>query len=54
MVLFKIPYSGKLLREKTFVNFVVLWLFAKVFAVKSRDLVSFGTAQVSNLQKFSQ
>ena len=29
-----IPYSGKLSREKTFVNFSVLWLFAKVFSVK--------------------
>ena len=29
-----IPYSGKLSREKTFVNFVVLWLYAKVFSVK--------------------
>ena len=25
-----IPYGGKLLREKTFANFTVLWLFAKV------------------------
>ena len=29
-----IPYSGKLLREKTFANFAVLWLFMKVFSVK--------------------
>ena len=29
-----LPYSGKLLREKTFVNFTVLWLFAKVFSAK--------------------
>ena len=28
------PYSGKLLREKTFANLAVLWLFAKVFSVK--------------------
>ena len=26
-----LPYSRKLLREKTFANFTVLWLFAKVF-----------------------
>ena len=26
-----VPYSRKLLREKPFTNFVVLWLFAKVF-----------------------
>ena len=30
----KVPYSKKLLREKTFVNFAVLWLYAKVFSVK--------------------
>jgi len=29
-----IPYSGKLSREKTFANFVVLWLFMKVFSAK--------------------
>ena len=29
-----IPYSGTLSREKTFANFAVLWLFAKVFSVK--------------------
>ena len=29
-----ISYSGKLLREKTFVNFTVLWLVAKVFSAK--------------------
>ena len=28
------PYSGKLSRKKTFANFAVLWLFAKVFSVK--------------------
>ena len=26
-----LPYSGKLLRKKVFMNFVVLWLFVKVF-----------------------
>ena len=26
-----LPYSGKLSREKTFTNFAVLWLYAKVF-----------------------
>ena len=30
-----IPYSGKFSREKTFVNFVVLWLNLKVFSAKS-------------------
>ena len=29
-----IPYSGKLSREKTFANFVVLWLFNKSFLHK--------------------
>ena len=29
-----VPYSGKLSREKAFVNFAVLWLFMKVFSVK--------------------
>ena len=28
------PYSGKLLREKIFANFAVLWRYAKVFSVK--------------------
>ena len=41
MVLFKILYSGKLLKEKTFVNFVV---FAKVFSTKFGGVVPFGTA----------
>ena len=27
----KLPYSGKLLREKTFANFAVLWQYTKVF-----------------------
>ena len=31
---YHIPYSGKLLREKTFVNFEVLCLYAKVFFTK--------------------
>ena len=30
----KIPYSGKLLSETTFTNFVVLWVYAKVFSAK--------------------
>ena len=32
--LYDMSYSGKLLREKTFANFAVLWLFAKVFSAK--------------------
>ena len=31
---YSIPYSGKLLKEKTFENFAVLWLYAKVFFAK--------------------
>ena len=34
--------AGKLLREKTFANFKVLWLFAKVFSVRFGGVVSFG------------
>ena len=29
-----LPYSGKLSREKTFMNFAVLWLYTKVFSAK--------------------
>ena len=45
--------SGKLSREKTFANFMALWLFVKVFSVKFGDIVSFGTAKESNPWKFS-
>ena len=34
-------------------NFVVLWLFAKVFFVKFGSITSFGAVQVNNLRKFS-
>ena len=44
-IMVQIPYSRKLSREKTFVNFVTLWLFTKVFSV---TIVSF-----TNWQKFS-
>ena len=47
------PYSGKLSREKTFANFVVLWPFVKVFSAKFGGVASFGAAKVSNLRKFS-
>ena len=47
----KLPYSGKLLREKTFANFAVLWQYTKIFSAK------FGTwhslAKANNPQKFS-
>ena len=35
-----IRYSRQLLREKTFVNFAVLWLFAKVFSTKIVFLIN--------------
>ena len=49
----QLPYSGKLLREKTFAIFAVLWLFVKVFSTKFGGVVSFGTAKASNPRKFS-
>ena len=49
----KIPYSGKLSREKTFTNFTILWLFVKVFSVKFGGITSVGTAKASNPRKFS-
>ena len=48
-----LPYSGKLLREKTFVNFEVLWLFAKVFSAKFGDVVSFGGTSEQSTKVFS-
>ena len=49
----KVLYSEKLSREKTFINFVVLWLFTKVFSAKFGGMASFGMAKASNLRKFS-
>ena len=48
-----LPYSGKLLREQTFTNFMVLWLFAKLFFAKFGDVTFFGAEKTSNPQKFS-
>ena len=48
-----ILYSGKLLREKPFANFTVLWLLVKVFFAKFGGVMSFGAAKVSNPCKFS-
>ena len=42
---FHTPYSGKLSGEKTFANFAVLWLYAKVFFTK------FGVRRPLVLQK---
>ena len=53
LVNYKVPYSRKLSREKTILNFAVLWLFAKVFSGKFGGIASFGVAKASNLQKFS-
>jgi len=44
----RILYSGKLSREKTFMNFTVLWLFAKVFSTKFGGIAPFGAAKVGN------
>ena len=48
-----IPYSGKLSREKTFANFMVMWHFTKVFSAKFGAVGSFGLAKASNPRKFS-
>ena len=48
----KIPYSGKLLWEKTFANFAVLWLFAKVFSVKFGGVMFFDTAKQAIRKNF--
>ena len=48
-----VPYSGKLSRERTFMNFAVVWLFVKVFSVKFGNEMFFGAAKLSNPQKFS-
>ena len=50
---FGLLYSGKVSREKTFVNFAVLWLFTKVFFTKFGSVASFDVAKASNLLKFS-
>ena len=43
-----ILYSRKLAREKTFMNFAVLWLFVKVFSTKLGSMASFGTVKANN------
>ena len=48
-----VPYSGKLSRERTFMNFAVVWLFVKAFSAKFGNEMFFGTAKLSNPQKFS-
>ena len=44
-----VPYSGKFSRGKTFVNFVVLSPFTKVFSAKFGGMAFFGVAKASNL-----
>ena len=46
-------YSGKLSKEQTFTNLMVLWLLAKVFFAKFGDVTLFGAAKTSNPQRFS-
>ena len=46
-----IPYSGKLSREKTFVDFAVLELFAKVFSVKFWGRGILGVGRQANVLK---
>ena len=46
---FELPYSRKVSREESFMNFAVLWLFAKIFSTKFGGVVFFGAAKMSNL-----
>ena len=48
----KLPYNGKLLREKTFANFAVLWQYTKIFSTTLG--VWHSLAKASNPQKFSR
>ena len=45
----KLPYSGKLSREKTFMNFTVLWLCMKVFSAKFVAMVFFTASNLRTL-----
>ena len=49
---FPIPYSRKLSREKTFVNFKVLLLFTKVFSTKFEGVASFGSTSDQSTKFF--
>jgi len=46
---FFVPYSRKLLREKTF---EALWLFAKVFSTEFGGVVSFGSTSDQSAEVF--
>ena len=50
---YMVPYSEKLLRDKTFVNFEVLWLFTKVFSAKFGGVASFGGSSEQSAKVFS-
>lgn len=41
------------MKEKTFANFVFLWLFAKVLSAKFGEIAYVGVAEGNNLQQFS-
>ena len=43
--------AGYFSREKTFTNFTVLWLFAKIFSVKFWGVVPFGAAKARAICK---
>ena len=47
-----IPYSGKLSRKKTFVNFAVLCLFTKVFFVKFGGVASLARHKLAIRESF--
>ena len=46
------PYSRKLSREKTFANFMVLWLLVKVFSVKFEGVASFSATKATIRKSF--
>ena len=46
-------YSGKLSSEKTFANFEVLWVFAKIFYAKFGGVMSFGGTSKQSVNVFS-
>ena len=50
----QILYSGKLPREKTFVDLKALSLFTKVFSVKFGGVVSFGDTSKQSTKVFPQ
>ena len=49
----RLLYSWELSREKTFVDFEVLWLVAKVFSVKFGGMASFSGISEQSTKVFS-